>query len=161
MNRQEKTQLVTELKSQFSGSSGSVVVSYKGLSVNQLQKFRRGIRQNGGTFKVTKARLMKLAAQDIDKAQLLVPFFKDQIGVVFLDASESPIIKFLHTFSKENEALRLIVGSLDSKLVDASTLTILATLPSREVLLAQLCGVLKAPVAKLAFVLQQINNKKQ
>ncbi len=83
MNRQEKTELVTALKDQFSKSSGSVVVGYKGLTVNQLQKLRKGIRQNKGSFKVTKARLMKLAAQDIDNAQLLIPYFKDQIGLVF------------------------------------------------------------------------------
>lgn len=161
MNRQEKSQLVTELKNQFSQNAGSVVVAYKGLSVNQLQKLRRGVRQNGGSFKVTKARLMKLAAQDIDKAQPLIPYFKDQVGLAFINSQDPAVIKFLYKFSKDNEALRLVAGALDSKLMDASILTILATLPSREVLLAQLCGVIKAPIAKLAFVLQQISNKKQ
>lgn len=161
MNRQEKSQLVTELKGYFSQNSGSVVVGYKGLTVNQLQKLRRGIRQNGGSFKVTKARLMKLAAQDSDNAQLLIPYFKDQVGIVFLDNQDPAVIKFLYNFSKDNEALKMVAGSLESKLVDATTLKVLATLPSREVLLAQICGVIKAPVAKLAFVLQQISNKKQ
>lgn len=161
MNRQEKTQLVTELKGQFSSSAGSILVGYKGLSVNQLQKLRRGIRQNGGTFKVTKARLMKLAAENVEIAQPLIPYFKEQIGLVFLENQDPAVIKFLHTFSKENEALKMVAGSLESKLVDAAMLTRLALLPSREVLLAQVCGVLKAPISKLAFVLQQISNKKQ
>lgn len=161
MNRQEKSQLVTELKGQFSAANGSILVGYKGLSVNQLQKLRRGVRQNGGQFKVTKARLMRLAAQDLETAQPLIPYFKDQVGLVFMDKQDPAIIKFLYTFSKENEALKLVAGSMESKLVDASTLVRLAQLPSREVLLAQLCGVLKAPISKLAFVLQQISNKKQ
>jgi large subunit ribosomal protein L10 len=104
---------------------------------------------------------MKRAAQDSDNAQLLIPYFKDQVGIVFLDKQDPAIIKFLYDFSKDNEALKMVAGSLESKLVDASTLKVLATLPSREVLLAQVCGVIKAPVAKLAFVLQQISNKKQ
>ena len=161
MNRQEKTQLVTALKDQFSNSVGSILVGYKGLSVNQLQKLRRGVRQSGGNFKVTKARLMKLAAENIDTAQPLIPYFKDQVGLVFLENQDPSVIKFLYNFSKENEALKMVAGSLDSKLVDAATLTRLASLPSREVLLAQVCGVLKAPISKLAFVVQQISNKKQ
>lgn len=161
MNRQEKSQLVTALKDQFSQSSGSVLVSYKGLTVNQLQKLRRGVRQNGGNFKVTKARLMRLAAQDMENAQSLIPYFKDQVGLVFMEKQDPALIKFLHTFSKDNEALKLVAGSLESKLVDASTLVRLALLPSREVLLAQACGIMKAPITKLAFVLQQISDKKQ
>jgi len=161
MNRQEKSQLVSELKGQFSQATGSILVGYKGLSVNQLQKLRRGVRQNGGQFKVTKARLMRLAAQDLEIAAPLIPYFKDQVGLVFMDNQNPAIIKFLHTFSKENEGLKLVAGSMESKLVDASTLIRLASLPSREVLLSQLCGVLKAPISKLAFVLQQVSNKKQ
>lgn len=161
MNRQEKTQLVTALKDQFSNSVGSILVGYKGLSVNQLQKLRRGIRQNGGSFKVTKARLMKIAAENIDTAQPLIPYFKEQVGLVFLEKQDPAVIKFLHNFSKDNEALKMVAGSLDAKLVDAATLTRLASLPSREVLLAQVCGILKAPISKLAFVVQQISNKKQ
>ncbi len=161
MNRQEKSQAVTELKGQFSNSVGSILVGYKGLSVSQLQKLRRGVRQNGGSFKVTKARLMRLAAEDIETAQPLIPYFKEQVGLVFLEKQDPSVIKFLHTFSKENEALKMVAGSLEAKLVDVATLTRLATLPSREVLLAQVCGVLKAPISKLAFVVQQISNKKQ
>jgi large subunit ribosomal protein L10 len=161
VNRQEKSQLVTELKGQFTKTAGSIVVGYKGLTVNQLQKLRRGVRQNGGSLKVTKARLMRLAAQDIDGAQSLIPYFKDQIGLVFVEKNDPAMIKFLHGFSKENEALKMVAGLLDSQFADTATLSVLATLPSREVLLAQVCGVIKAPIAKLAFVLQQISKKKQ
>ncbi len=161
MNRQEKSQLVTELKDQFSHAASSILVGYKGLSVNQLQKLRRGIRQNGGNFKVTKARLMRLAAQDIQTAQPLIPYFKDQVGLVFMENQDPAVIKFLHTFSKDHEALKMVAGAMESKLVSASTLLQLALLPSREVLLSQLCGILKAPISKLAFVLQQVSNKKQ
>lgn len=161
MNRQEKSQVIAALKDQFSQSTGSIIVGYRGLSVNQLQKLRRGIRQNGGTFKVTKARLMKLAAENIETAQPLLPYLKEQVGLVFLDKQDPALIKYLHTFSKENEALKMVAGSLEAKLVDAATLTRLALLPSREVLLAQVCGILKAPITKLAFVVQEISTKKQ
>jgi large subunit ribosomal protein L10 len=160
MNRQEKSSVISSLKDQFSQGQGSIVVGYKGLTVSQLQILRRGIRQNGGSFKVTKARLMRLAAQDASNAQELVPFFKDQIGVVFTNDQSTAVLKFLHTFAKENEALKVVAGSLESRLFDKATLARLASLPSREVLLAQLCGTLKAPISKLAYVLQEVGNKK-
>ena len=82
------------------------MVGYKGLSVNQLAKLRRGVRQNGGNFKVTKARLMRLAAQDVETAAALIPYFKDQVGLVFLENQDPAVVKFLHKFSKENEAIK-------------------------------------------------------
>lgn len=160
MNRQEKSSVISLLKDQFSQSQGSIVVGYKGLSVSQLQSLRRGIRKNGGSFKVTKARLMRLAAQDVPSAQPLIPYFKEQIGVVFADG-ESEVLKFLHTFAKDNEALKVVAGSLESKLVDKAMLFRLASLPSRDVMLSQVCGTLKAPISKLAYVLAEISNKKQ
>jgi large subunit ribosomal protein L10 len=161
MNREEKSQVITALKQQFSDSTGSILVGYKGLSVNQLQKLRRGVRQNGGNFKVTKARLMRIAAENVESAQPLLPYFKDQVGIVFYEGQAPAVLKFLNTFSKENEQFKMLVGSLDSKLVEAPVLVQLANLPAREVLLARLCGVLKAPIARLAFVLQQVSAKKQ
>lgn len=161
MNREEKSQEISALKQQFTDSPGSIIVGYKGLSVNQLQKLRRGIRQNGGNFKVAKARLMRIAAENIESAQPLLPYFKDQVGIVFYEGQVPSVLKFLHTFSKENESFKLVAGSLESKLVEAPVLVQLANLPAREVLLARLCGVLKAPISKLAFVLQQISAKKQ
>lgn len=158
MNRQEKSQLVAELKDKLSHSKGLVLVGYKGIPVNKLRELRRGV---DGEFKVAKARLMKIAAENIDTAQPLIPYFKDQIGLVFLKNQDPAVIKFLYKFSKDNEALKVIVGSLDAKLVDAATLARLAALPSREILLAQVGGICKAPIAKLAFVIQQISNKKQ
>jgi|ERR1700733_152085 len=161
MNREEKSQEISALKQEFSESPASILVSYKGLSVNQLQKLRRGVRQNGGNFKVAKTRLMRIAAEDIESAQPLLPYFKDQVGIVFCEEKAPVILKFLSAFSKENELFKLVVGSLDSKLVEAPVLVQLANLPSREVLLARLCGVLKAPISRLAFVLQQVSAKKQ
>lgn len=159
MNRQEKIALVENLKSQFSNAQSSVIVGYKGLTVHQLQKLRRGIRAQGGEFKVAKGRLLKRAADENE----LVPYFKGQVGIIFVpkDTQTPAVLKFLHTFSKENEALKLVVGSMESKLLDQSTMNTLATLPSRDVLLAMVCGTLKAPLIKLVYVLKQVSEKKQ
>ena len=162
MNRQEKVTLVEQLKSQFSDAQSSLLVNYQGLTVHQLQQLRRGVTAQGGTFKVAKARLLKKAADQDNKALDLIPYFRGQVGIVFVTKDEQTpaVLKFLHDFSKKNEALSMVVGSMDSKIIDKAVMARLATLPSREVLLAMICGALKGNLNKLVSVLKQISEKK-
>lgn len=153
MNRQQKELVVKLLKERFSESPASFVVGYKGLAVDQMQGLRSQLRKEGGALKVTKARLMKLAVEGAENAQGLMPYLKDQIGVVFAANDPSAVAKALSEFAKQNEALELIAGELDGSLLDKAGINRIATLPSREVLLGQVCGTLNAPITKLAFVL--------
>jgi len=172
MNRQEKEAVIQQLKDNFSSSSASFVVGYKGLTVAQMQALRRELHNQGGTFKVTKARLMKRAVSDIDNIQDLTPFLKEQIGLVFVSDEVPGVAKTLHEFAKENKALSLIAGCMDSSLLDAQGIERIASLPSREVLLAMLVGTIQAPsrnfvgvlnmmVLRLLIVLKKIEEQKQ
>lgn len=173
MNRQEKEAIVQQLKDNFSSSSASFVVGYKGLTVAQMQALRRELHNQGGTFKVTKARLMKRAVSDLDnKAHDLTPYFKDQIGLVFVSDEIPGVAKTLHEFAKDNKALSLIAGCMDSTLLDAQGIEQIASLPSREVLLAMLVGTIQAPsrnfvgmlnmmILRLLFVLKKVEEQKQ
>ena len=160
MDRQEKEQALESLKNDFSQNNVAFLVGVKGLSVTQLQKLRKDLSVKGGRLKITKARLMKIAADDVGGIEYLNPFFKDQIGVVFAVNEPSAIAKVLFDFSKKNEFLKLVAGSVDKQLLDASSIKQVAQLPSREVLLAMLCGTLQAPVAQLARLLNMIALKK-
>lgn len=156
MNRQEKEQVVQALRQDFQESSASFLVNYRGLSVAQFQQLRKGVRAQNGNVRVAKARLMKLASDDIVGAQELSPFFHDQVAVVFVKGEAPAIAKVLKDFAKENEALDLVAGYLDSTLLDAQAINAIASLPSREQLLAQLCGTLQAPIAQFARVLHTL-----
>ena len=153
MNREQKTEVINSLKSEFANSQASFVVGYKGLTVKQLQSLRKELRAQKGTFKVAKGRLIKRAVQDLGGVSDLTPYFKDQIGVVFVDEQAAGVAKVLHDFSKSNEALQLIAGYFDTQVLSREGVARIATLPSREVLLAQLCGTLMAPTTKLVRVL--------
>jgi len=159
MNRHDKEQIVQELKTDFSSREASFLVSYKGLSVAQVQTLRRKLRAHGGEFKVAKARLMKRAAEGVTGAEELSPYFKNQIALVFANKEVTPVAKILVEFSKENNALTLVVGCADKHLIELSEIKMLASLPSREILLAQLCGVLQAPIASLARVIKLIQEQ--
>jgi large subunit ribosomal protein L10 len=159
MNREQKAVLVASLKDEFAQSKAAFLVNYSGLTVEQLQNLRKGLRSKGGRMKITKARLMKMAAQDIPEAQIMEPFFKEQIGVVFARQEAPSVAKILTDFAKEHEAMSIVVGSLEHRLLDKADITRIASLPSKEVLLAQLCGTLQAPVARLAIALKMIQLK--
>lgn len=159
MNREEKALLVASLKNDFAQSKAAFLVNYQGLTVEQVKNLRKGLRSKGGRMKIAKARLIKMAAQDIPEINVMLPYFKEQIGVVFVQQEAQSIAKVLSDFAKEHEKLSIVAGSLESKLIDKATIMRIASLPPKEVLLAQLCGTLKAPIAKLAFVLKMVQSK--
>ena len=153
MNRQQKENVVETLRKNFSDSTASFLVGYRGLSVSQLQALRNDLRKHGGTMRVTKARLMKRAVDGVDTVQEMSPYFKDQVALVFSSNEAPAVAKALHSFSKENEALSIVVGCLEDQLLDAQGVVRIASLPSKEVLLAQLLGTLQAPTRGLVMVL--------
>lgn len=172
MNKQQKALVVELLRENFSQAKGSFLVGYKGLTVEQMKTLRRALRTKGGRLKVAKARLMKRAINEMGGSEQLTPYLKDQIGVVFVAQEVPTIAKVLYDFSKKNEALKMIAGKLDSQIIDATACIRIASLPPREVLLAQACGVMKAPMMNLVgllnismlrvlFVLKQAAEKKK
>jgi large subunit ribosomal protein L10 len=160
MNRHEKESSIASLKEQFSKSQATFLVSYQGLTVMQLQKLRRALRAQGGEFQVAKTTLMKRAVQGMGCADTLTPYFKQQIGLVFVDKEMPAVAKVLKDFAQENEALGLVVGCADAALMTTDAIMRIASLPSRDVLLAQTCGTIKAPIVKLVCVLEALRQKR-
>ncbi len=153
MNRQQKELVVQLFRERFIKSPASFVVGYKGMTVSQMQELRSKLRESGGALKVTKARLMKLALGDLEDAKALMPHLQDQIGMVFVSDEPTVVAKVLSDYSKNNKALSLIVGRLDGDVLDPQAIVRIASLPSKIQLLAMLSGTLKAPMTRLAFVL--------
>lgn len=172
MNREQKAAVISSLKDSFAQSKASFVVKYPGLTVKQMQNLRNDLRAKGAKLKVTKARLMKLAADGDPGAEVMRPYYTNQIGLVFAFEEPAAVAKVLSDFAKDNKAMSVIAGSLDQMLLDQSDISRIGSLPSKEVLLAQLCGTLNAPIAgfaralnmvpqSLLWALTQIGQKKQ
>jgi large subunit ribosomal protein L10 len=160
MNREQKELLVNILKQDFDESNASFLVALQGIPVSKIQELRKGLRSSGGKLKIAKNRLVKIAVKNVPCAQDLTPYLKQQLGVVFSKNDATSVAKVLYSFAKENEKLKIVVGCFESKVLDKKSLERIATLPSREILLAQLCGVLKAPIGKLAQVVDALKEKK-
>ena len=167
MNRQQKEKVVEGLRENLLKSQATFIVDYKGLNVAQMQTLRFELRQKGGALKVAKARLMKLAVESEPGVSDITPYLKEQIGLVFSADQFSDVAKILTDFSKENKALDLVAGLLESQFIGKERISQIASLPPKEVLLAQVCGTLNAPIAglvrslnmivlKLLFALKQI-----
>lgn len=160
MNRGQKELLVNSLKQDFNECNASFLINIQGIPVSKIQALRKDLKSSGGKLKIAKNRLVKLAIKSIPCAQDLTPYLKQQLGVVFSKDDGVSTAKILYDFSQADNKLKIVVGCFESKILEKESLERIAKLPSREILLAQLCAVLKAPVVKLAQLVEALKEKK-
>lgn len=158
MNKQQKQEVVKSLEAKFAESNGSFLVNCQGLTVTQMQSLRGELYDKGARVQVAKNRLVKLAIKESDVCIKLDQYLQGQLAVVFAEpnADVGGIAKVLDTFAKDNEAMEMVAGCCENQIFDAEALKKLAKLPSREVLLAQLMGVMQAPTVSFVMVLRQM-----
>jgi large subunit ribosomal protein L10 len=156
MNRQQKETFIQELKKDLTENTGVFLVGYKGLRVSQMTTLRKKLREQDGAFQVIKVTLIKRALQGNDFAGELEPMLKNQIALVFARTENSSVAKVLSDFSKTHKQLAVLAGCVENKFLNAQDFDVFVSLPSREVLLAQICGTLNAPVTNFVVVLKML-----
>lgn len=156
MNRQEKEQIIETLKSSFAANQTSFLVHYKGMDVAEVTTLRKELRDKGGSFKVAKVTLIKRAMHDLPAVEEFLPLIKDQVGIVFVDKEVPAVAKVLNEFSKQNPKLHILAGRMEDKILTKDSVAVLASLPSKEVLLAKVCGSLNAPIVGLVGTLNAL-----
>ena len=157
MNRQQKEAIVANFRDLFIQSQAAFLVNYKGLSVKDMQSLRSTLRTGGAQLKVTKARMMKIAVEGIDGIDDFNKNLKGQVGLVFVkDEAVPAVAKQLVTFAKKNESLEIDSGFFESKVLSKERIEFLAFLPSKEVLLAQVVGLMQSPIVNFVRVLNMI-----
>ena len=152
MDRAGKEELVSHYNGIFENAGVIVVTHYSGLSVPDLDELRYQMADVGGTVKVTKNRLVKLALAGTPN-ESVGEFF---IGPTAIAFSEDPVAapKVAANFAKANDNLKIIGGIMDGNVLDADGVKNLASLPSLDELRGQLVGLINSPATKLAGVLQ-------
>ncbi len=156
MNRQQKESLVQGVSKKFGEHEGSFIVNYQGMSVAQVQELRFALADKDSQMQVIKNRLVKIAVKESSDYEALGSVLQGQNAVIFAKSDLTGVAKVLYDFSKANEELEIVAGCYGSQLLDQKSVKTLAKLPPREVLLAQLCGTLQAPIASFANVLRQL-----
>ncbi len=152
MNRTEKQEQIDSIRELFDRSNLSVVAQYKGLSVAQLSDLRTELRKVDGGFRVVRNSLAKRAIMGHAAANLS-DHFVGPVGVVFSFGDPAAAAKVVKEFVKGAEAFSVSAGIIDGAVVDPSGVKAIADLPSREVLLARMCGAMNGPLTGFAGVL--------
>lgn len=156
MNRQQKESLIQDISEKFASNEASFVVNCQGLAVSQVQALRFALEEKQGEMQVAKNRLVKIAVKGNPTYEPLADVLQGQNAIVFAKSDLTGVAKILYDFAKQNGEMEIVGGCYSSGLLDKKSVEALAKLPSREVLLAQLCGTLQAPIASFAGVLRQL-----
>lgn len=169
MPSQRNTQLLDEAKQKVEKSAAMFFVEYTGLTHQQLEEARRELKAADSEMAVVKNTLMNIALADrkLDVKEKLI----GQKATLFSYSDPINTAKTLSAFIKKHGAPKISFGIFEGNVIDESMITKIATLPSKEVLLAKLLGSLNSPISglvyvlngniqKLALVLKEIEKKK-
>ena len=158
--RQQKAAQIEEIKAKIEKCSAFVVVDYKGISVADDTKLRSDFRSNDVEYRVLKNRLVQRALDEL-KISGFEGHLEGPTAIAFANGDPLAAAKVISENSKTVKALEVKSGLMDGAYIDAATVEKLAAIPSKEVLLAQLLGLLQSPLSGLARALQQIAEKNQ
>jgi large subunit ribosomal protein L10 len=152
VERAEKREFVVSLQEAFTNAGAIVVAHYTGLAVSEISAFRAKVRESGGTVKVAKNRLAKIALQGTE-VEHISDLFQGQTLVVY---SADPIVapKAAVDFAKTNEKLVILGGAMGSKSLDENGVKALASLPSLDELRARIVGMISTPATRIAQVVK-------
>lgn len=143
MDLKQKKDIVEDLKNRFQKSKVLIVTDYKGLDVSSINSLRRKLRESEIEFKVVKNSLLGRAAEGTD-ADLIKDSFKGPSAIAISYSDPVAPAKLLTDFAKENQKFEIKIGVMDGKVLDIDSIRALSSLPSREVLLAQLLSAMNA-----------------
>ena len=153
VTRQQKEEALADLKEKFKDAKSVIFSDYRGLSVHDLEKLRRTLREKNVSYKVAKKTLIRIAAEDAGYKDIPDEAMDGPTGVAFSYEDEVSAAKTIGDLSKEFETLKLLGGLMDGDVLDIEKVTALSKMPSKEELLAKLVGSLKSPSSGLANVL--------
>lgn len=157
LNRQEKAAVIEEVSAQLAEAQSVVVAEYRGLSVGSVTQLRKDARAAGVYLRVLKNTLARRAVEG-------TPFegLSDKLtGPLIYGISTDPVsaAKVLANFAKTNDKLVLTAGAMPGQVMDAAGVKALATMPSRDELLARLLGTMQAPIATFVRTLNEVPTK--
>ncbi len=150
MDRAEKREFVSQLNDVFKSTGSVVVAHYAGLTVAQMNDLRSKMRAAGGTVKVAKNRLAKIALQGTE-SEGMTALFQGQTLIAY---SDDPVTapKVAADFAKANDNLVILGGAMGATTLDADGVKALATLPSLDELRAKIVGMISTPATRIAQV---------
>lgn len=170
MPTNEKQQQVAEIKERLTGSAGVIMADYRGLTVKQMRGLRNALRDSGAVVTVYKNSLAQIAIRELELPNM-DQFLEGPTAFVFTPEDPVETAKGLLAFAKEHKVFSFKGGLIDGQVVDAEAVKAIASLPSREELIAKLMGTMlnplrnfmamaNAPVGAFARAVQAVADQK-
>ena len=159
LNVEAKKAAVAEISNSIANAQTMVIAEYRGISVESMTKLRANARKDSVYLHVLKNTLARRAVEGTSFAALA----DKMVGPLVYAVSEDPVAaaKVLHQFAKTDDKIVIKAGSYNGDLMDAAQVAELASIPSRDELLAKLLGIMQAPVSGFARCLAALAEKKQ
>ena len=157
LNLEQKQEVVAEIAAQLGNAQALIVAEYRGLNVESVTGLRASARKSGVYLRVLKNSLARRAVQGTPFEKLA----EQMSGPLMYGIAQDPVAgaKVMAEFAKANESFVIKAGAMPNSVMSAGEVAALATLPSREELLAKLMGTMQAPVAKLVRTMNEVPGK--
>ncbi len=158
---EQKKQFVGDITEKLRSAKSVVLVEYKGLTVEKVTELRNKCREAGVEYKVYKNSLMGFAFKELGYEDFNVNLEgPNALAMSFND--EVSAAKVTNDFAKtSNDTVKLKAGIAEGKILNADEVKALASIPAREILIAQLAGVLQGNIRNLAYMLDQVSKKNE
>ena len=153
-----KQPIVAEISELLNGAASTVVVDYRGLTVEQDTQLRKKLRESEVSYKVYKNTMIRFAVKGTE-FEALVPHLEGPTALAVSKTDATAPARVLADFAKTADKLELKAGVVEGTYYDEKGIQVIATIPSREVLLGRLLGSMQSPIANFARVLNQIAEK--
>ena len=155
-----KKPVVEEIKANLDGAQTAVVVDYRGLTVEQDTQLRKQLREAGVVYKVYKNTLVKRAIAGTEFEPMTEALEGPNAIAICKDDATAPA-RVLANFAKTADALELKCGVVEGTYYDATGIAAIASIPSRDELLAKFLGSIQSPITNFARVIKQIAEKNE
>jgi large subunit ribosomal protein L10 len=152
--RPEKASIVSDLSEKLNRSPFLLVTDYKQMKVDQFGELRNRLAPAGAEVRVVKNSFLKRAMADSGMPDV-GDKLTGQTAIVMGDKDVAPVAKILKSFAAEFKIAALKIGVIDKAVMSTADVEALAELPAREILLAQLLGLLQAPATRLVRILNE------
>jgi large subunit ribosomal protein L10 len=157
MDRKGKEALREVAEGRFGKANAAIVAEYRGLTVAKLTELRKALQKVNGEFRIVKNRVAKKAVLGkAESAKEIADNLKGPVGIAFLYGDAAAGAKALTDFEKGNELFKITAGVMDSRKLSSKEVAAIASLPSKEVLLGQIVGLLVSPHRGLLGVLNGV-----
>jgi len=148
-------EMMEAIKADLEGAKAVWVVDACGLTVKEVEALRRAVREAGAAMKVYKNTIMRIALKETDSVNM-DSILEGPSAFVFCEGDVAAAAKAITEFAKENDKLEVKGGMMDGEFYDAAQVAAIASLPSKDVLLAQIAGAISGVARGLAVTINGV-----